>query len=80
MIVASKGHHLHVGFCIPRLSDNYPINLPQSCCTVQAGTYVKEFCHGDESRTKPSLTSLLACNDPIQVLELDVTEIHLDFP
>ncbi|KAK9862754.1 hypothetical protein WJX84_007512 [Apatococcus fuscideae] len=47
---------------------------------TQAGTYVKEFCHGDESRTKPSLTSLLSCNLPIKVLELDVTEIHMDFP
>ena len=47
---------------------------------VQAGTYVKEFCHGDESRTKPSLTSLLECNEAIRVLELDVTEIHMEFP
>lgn len=47
---------------------------------MQAGTYVKEFCHGDESRTKPSLTSLLSCDQPIKVLELDVTEIHMDFP
>ena len=38
--------------------------------TTQAGTYVKEFVHGDFGRTVPSLGSLLGCETDI--LQLDV--------
>ena len=39
-------------------------------CTTQAGTYVKEFVHGDLGRTVPSLGSLLGCS--ADILQLDV--------
>ena len=38
--------------------------------TTQAGTYVKEFVHGDFGRTKPNLTTIL--NRFVDILELDV--------
>jgi tRNA pseudouridine synthase 10 len=41
---------------------------------TQSGTYVKEFVHGDDGRTKPSLAELLSV--PLEVLALDVVEIN----
>jgi len=41
---------------------------------TQSGTYVKEFVHGDNGRTKPSLSELL--DTPLSVLALDVVEIN----
>ena len=38
--------------------------------TTQAGTYVKEFVHGDLGRTRPSVGSLLGCE--ADILQLDV--------
>ena len=46
---------------------------------TSAGTYVKEFVHGDQGRTEPSLKSLFDV-DEAQCLELDVLEVHLDWP
>jgi tRNA pseudouridine synthase 10 len=46
---------------------------------TSAGTYVKEFVHGDDGRTKPSLSSLLDCNSA-KCISLDVLEIFLDWP
>ena len=37
--------------------------------STSAGTYVKEFCHGDCGRTKPSISSLLGCK--VDIVELD---------
>jgi tRNA pseudouridine synthase 10 len=37
--------------------------------STSAGTYVKEFCHGDCGRTKPSISSLLGCT--VDIVELD---------
>ncbi|MGI0149723.1 MAG: tRNA pseudouridine(54/55) synthase Pus10 [Thermoplasmata archaeon] len=44
--------------------------------TAEAGTYVKEWVHGDGGRTRPSLAERLevAC----EVLELDVLDVHDD--
>ncbi|MCI4371215.1 MAG: tRNA pseudouridine(54/55) synthase Pus10 [Thermoplasmata archaeon] len=44
--------------------------------TAEAGTYIKEWVHGDRGRTRPSLAERLdvAC----EVLELDVLEVHDD--
>jgi len=39
--------------------------------TTQAGTYVKEFVHGDRGRTQPSVGSILGCE--ADILQLDVT-------
>ncbi|KAJ1341494.1 tRNA pseudouridine(54/55) synthase [Batrachochytrium salamandrivorans] len=46
---------------------------------TSAGTYVKEFVHGDEGRTEPCLASLTKSSSA-RVVELDVLEIHLDWP
>ena len=41
--------------------------------TTQAGTYIKEFVHGDFGRTNPNLGSLLGCE--ADILQLDVLEV-----
>ncbi|CAF1064698.1 unnamed protein product [Adineta steineri] len=46
--------------------------------TTQAGTYVKEFVHGDFGRTKPNLTMIL--DRFVDILELDVLAVNIDFP
>ncbi|KAI8924648.1 hypothetical protein BC831DRAFT_464559 [Entophlyctis helioformis] len=46
---------------------------------TSAGTYVKEFVHGDDGRTEPCLKSLFGL-EAARVIELDVSEIHLDWP
>ncbi|XP_076291808.1 pseudouridine synthase 10 [Lasioglossum baleicum] len=45
---------------------------------TQAGTYVKEFVHGDFGRTKPSLCDILKTE--VDIVALDVTRINLDWP
>ena len=42
----------------------------------QAGTYVKEFVHGDQGRTEPSLASKLGTE--CSVLYLDVLDVHYE--
>ncbi|KAL4335431.1 hypothetical protein GQ457_07G027430 [Hibiscus cannabinus] len=44
-------------------------------CT-QAGTYIKEFVHGDLGRTQPSIGSILGCR--AEILRLDVTDVKMD--
>ena len=46
---------------------------------LQAGTYIKEFVHGDEGRTVPNLGTLLGCAEPAKILQLDVLNVHMDF-
>uniref|UniRef100_A0A1B6E3L2 tRNA pseudouridine(55) synthase n=1 Tax=Clastoptera arizonana TaxID=38151 RepID=A0A1B6E3L2_9HEMI len=46
---------------------------------TQAGTYVKEFVHGDFGRTTPNLGELLG-NAKVDILALDVEEIGLNWP
>lgn len=46
---------------------------------TEAGTYIKEFVHGDFGRTKPNLSSLLT-NCDTDLVELDVMEVNLDWP
>ncbi|GBN52232.1 Putative tRNA pseudouridine synthase Pus10 [Araneus ventricosus] len=53
-------------------------HLLQLKLETQAGTYVKEFVHGDFGRTWPSLGTLLNTN--ADILELDVENIHLEWP
>lgn len=43
-------------------------------CT-QAGTYIKEWVHGDRGRTQPSLGALLECE--ADILQLDVAKVHM---
>jgi hypothetical protein len=44
---------------------------------TSAGTYVKEFVHGDLGRTIPNVSSLLQCQ--ADILQLDVTWLFDDF-
>jgi hypothetical protein len=46
---------------------------------TSAGTYVKEFMHGDDGRTTPSLSSILDCG-VVRVVSLDVSRVHLEWP
>nr|GLL37071.1 putative tRNA pseudouridine synthase Pus10 isoform X2 [Ipomoea trifida] len=41
-----------------------------------AGTYIKEFVHGDLGRTHPSIGSMLGCR--AEILQLDVTDVKMD--
>ncbi|XP_072907158.1 tRNA pseudouridine synthase Pus10 isoform X1 [Hemitrygon akajei] len=45
---------------------------------TQAGSYVKEFVHGDFGRTKPNLGTLM--NTTTDILELDVESVDVDWP
>ncbi|KAI1896849.1 hypothetical protein AGOR_G00099090 [Albula goreensis] len=45
---------------------------------TQAGTYIKEFVHGDFGRTKPNLCELMKTDTDI--LELDVESVDVDWP
>ncbi|XP_074062857.1 tRNA pseudouridine synthase Pus10 isoform X2 [Macrotis lagotis] len=45
---------------------------------TQAGTYIKEFVHGDFGRTKPNIGSLM--NGTVDILELDVESVDVDWP
>ncbi|MCO5571241.1 hypothetical protein L7F22_024977 [Adiantum nelumboides] len=42
----------------------------------QAGTYIKEFVHGDLGRTYPNVGSFFGCE--AEILQLDVTDIAMD--
>ena len=46
--------------------------------TTQAGTYIKEFVHGDFGRTRPNLRSLM--RQEVDILTLDVCEVLLEWP
>ncbi|XP_062065475.1 tRNA pseudouridine synthase Pus10 isoform X2 [Lepus europaeus] len=45
---------------------------------TQAGTYIKEFVHGDFGRTKPNIGSLMRVT--ADILELDVESVDVDWP
>uniref|UniRef100_A0A8C9R1H6 tRNA pseudouridine synthase Pus10 n=1 Tax=Scleropages formosus TaxID=113540 RepID=A0A8C9R1H6_SCLFO len=45
---------------------------------TQAGTYIKEFVHGDFGRTRPNLCDLMKTETDI--LELDVESVDVDWP
>lgn len=44
------------------------------CLLASAGTYIKEFVHGDLGRTVPSVGSLL--ESEADILQLDVTNVY----
>ncbi|XP_062575484.1 tRNA pseudouridine synthase Pus10-like [Saccostrea cucullata] len=46
--------------------------------STQAGTYIKEFVHGDFGRTTPNLGTLTGVE--CDILELDVQSVELDWP
>ncbi|CAB3411069.1 unnamed protein product [Caenorhabditis bovis] len=48
---------------------------------TQAGTYIKEFVHGDFGRTRPSLAELLNVeHGEVDILELDVEKVDVEWP
>jgi tRNA pseudouridine synthase 10 len=49
----------------------------QLCVLSSAGTYIKEFVHGDLGRTVPNIGSLM--NTEVDILQLDVVKIFKDF-
>ncbi len=53
-----------------------PINDYTAICFIlsSAGTYIKEFVHGDLSRTKPNLGMLLGSR--CDIIQLDVIELY----
>lgn len=55
--------------------DNYFFKLH---LTTQAGTYIKEFVHGDLGRTTPNLGSILGLD--VDIIALDVERVALDWP
>ncbi|CAG4967733.1 unnamed protein product [Colias eurytheme] len=55
----------------------YP-QLFRAHLVTSAGTYVKEWLHGELARSRPSLSHLLRAD--IDLLALDVTRVHLDWP
>lgn len=57
--------------------DSYHFRLQM---TTQAGTYIKEFVHGDFGRTKPSLRDILGQDYEVDILELDVENVELEWP
>lgn len=66
----------HILSCheVERLDDHYfRIHI-----STDAGTYVKEFCHGDLGRTLPNVTNLLKGCGKIDILELDCEGIQLN--
>ena len=65
----------HIVSCplVERLDDHY-FRLHIS---TDAGTYVKEFCHGDLGRTQPNVSTLLGCGKA-DILELDCEGIQMN--
>ncbi|KAM4611487.1 tRNA pseudouridine synthase Pus10 [Polymixia lowei] len=63
-------HHMSARFLDPH---HFYLGLK-----TQAGTYIKEFVHGDFGRTKPNLCQLLKTDTDI--LELDVESVDVDWP
>ncbi|KAJ1557464.1 putative tRNA pseudouridine synthase Pus10, partial [Nowakowskiella sp. JEL0078] len=54
-------------------------NLLKLELRTSAGTYVKEFVHGDDGRTNPCLKTLLGVSKA-EVLCLDVNGVHFEWP
>ena len=45
---------------------------------TEAGTYIKEWVHGDLGRTKPSLSDILGRS--VDIVQLDVANVNLEWP
>ncbi|KAF5832098.1 hypothetical protein DUNSADRAFT_12147 [Dunaliella salina] len=61
--------------CLPGKPQYFNLRL-----RTQAGTYIKEFCHGDFGRSHPSLATILGASRA-EILQLDVLAVHMgDWP
>ncbi|VDK67292.1 unnamed protein product [Anisakis simplex] len=47
---------------------------------TESGTYIKEFIHGDFGRTRPCLAEVMGIGGDIDIIELDVNRVHMDWP
>lgn len=56
-----------------KVSDRYAILYVLS----SAGTYIKEFVHGDLERTVPNVGTFL--EDDVDILQLDVCELYTKY-
>ncbi|KAJ1977166.1 hypothetical protein H4R35_002410 [Dimargaris xerosporica] len=65
--------HIH-GMSITPLADHF-VNV--TLCT-EAGTYIKEFIHGDCARSTPSFAQMISCR--ADLLALDVVTVDLQWP
>eukprot|EP00798_Chlamydomonas_sp_ICE-L_P015192 gene15193-21267_t len=45
---------------------------------TQAGTYIKEFCHGDFGRSQPCLGEIIGSTDRTEIVQLDVLAVHME--
>ncbi|KAK6939034.1 hypothetical protein RJ641_032542 [Dillenia turbinata] len=59
---------------IERIAGSVQFFLLHLC--TQAGTYIKEFVHGDLGRTRPSIGAILGCT--AEILQLDVTDVKME--
>lgn len=71
--IASRAKVIH--WARVQLLDSHCVKL--WLCT-QAGTYIKEFIHGDFGRTTPNIGTLL--NSNVDILSLDVVAVNLSWP
>uniref|UniRef100_F6PH90 tRNA pseudouridine(55) synthase n=1 Tax=Ciona intestinalis TaxID=7719 RepID=F6PH90_CIOIN len=74
--LASRPRCIHT-MVADRLTDSEPRLFKLRLCT-QAGTYVKEFVHGDFGRTSPSLRDLVGAE--VDILCLDVDSVDVKWP
>ncbi|KFK44155.1 hypothetical protein AALP_AA1G222200 [Arabis alpina] len=58
---------------VEKIKENSHYFLLHLC--TQAGTYIKEFVHGDLGRTTPSMGSILGCR--AEIIQLDVTDVKM---
>jgi len=65
-------HHMTTEI-LPNLRGHFILRLK-----TQAGTYIKEFVHGDFNRSVPNLCTLL--ERPVDIIGLDVDHVELDWP
>ncbi|KAI8339266.1 hypothetical protein BC941DRAFT_373629 [Chlamydoabsidia padenii] len=64
---------------VKRLDDDLTCHYALVTLITQAGTYIKEFVHGDLGRTQPNLASIAGV-DAADLLDLDVLEVDLIWP
>ena len=58
-------------------SEVQPLKAEWARLVTSAGTYVKEFVHGDRGRTQPSVKGMLGCR--ADIMQLDVTWLFDDY-
>ena len=71
--LATRERTIHALSATPIDAHHFKLTL-----VTQAGTYIKEFVHGDLGRTQPCLGTLLECE--LDIVALDVMKVSLDWP